>query len=748
MYPIKSFFTYSKAIYSKDNQLLRMTLSEDEQYRLWADLKDIPIGLQETFLLKEDQYFKYHIGFNPISLLKAFNVSYLRGERMVGASTITMQLARLIYNLQTRTIIGKLKQILISLGFELIYSKDQILEAYLNFAPFGRNIVGVSAASLIYFKKPITQLSLNEHLFLSVIPQNPSALNSLNELGSIPIEIYHKKVKLSEKWHVLQKDGKKFNAKNVERNNIYSTNNIPFLAPHFTDFIIGKEFKENSIETTLNLKIQNKVDAAVKNYIHHKRSIGIKNAAAIVVNYNTMEIETLVGSADFFDNQILGQNNGVFAKRSPGSTLKPFLYALGFERGIIFPKSIMYDIPLTFKTPRNFDEKFRGAMTSEVALITSRNVPAVWLYSKIKNPNFFAFLKSTGVIEDEELDIYGSSLVLGGKEMSLLDLSKLYSILGNQGKVREIKWKKDNIESASTEVLSPQAVAMLMNVLANNPRPSSGMIEKFTKRKHEVYWKTGTSFGLRDAWSIGLYGPYVVGVWVGNFDGQGNPYFIGHDTASPLFFDIVDKLKNFVPDNFIDLKQDSYKLSHVDVCSKSGMIPTKNCKSTVSSLYLPGVSSIQKCNVHRKIKINKKTKLRACSTTNDSIEEKIVEVWPSKILEIQKNIGLPLKELPSYSNECKISDRVLSDNDPVILSPQHGIDYHIRVNDDKNLIPLSAKVDSDVRNIFWYVDEEFLGKTSPLKPLFWKGVSGQHLVKVVDDQGRHSQREMNISVSY
>src|SRR5207249_1599221 len=270
---------------------------------------------------------------------------------------------------------------------------------------------------------------------------------------------------------------------------------------------------------------------------------GVHNAAAMLVDSRTMAVQALVGSANFFNKDIAGQVNGTAAKRSPGSTLKPFIYALALDQGVLHPMTVLKDAPSAFGaySPENFDGRFVGPLTAKDALIRSRNVPAVYVASHLSKPDLYDFLQMAGVSGLRSREYYGLALVLGGGSLTMEELVALYGALANHGVVRPVRYRADQRMPAGVRVLSAEASYVTLDMLKDNPRP--GDLSAATPGPLSVYWKTGTSYGFHDAWAIGIFGPYILAVWVGNFDGAGNPAFVGVQMAAPLFFQVVDAIE-------------------------------------------------------------------------------------------------------------------------------------------------------------------------------------------------------------
>jgi penicillin-binding protein 1C len=726
----------STTVWSADGELLRVTLASDDQYRLWTPLAHISPQLQEAFLLKEDRWFNWHMGVNPVSLARAAFRTYAVRSVRQGGSTLTMQLARLMYRLNTRTAAGKVKQAALAVWLEARYSKRDLLEAYLNLAPFGGNIQGVGAASRIYFGKSADRVTLAEALTLAVIPQRP-----------VTRGLARSRSRLDRLWLASHHGGSETDRRQLETPIPASAQfAMPQRAPHFVDAILydraGARGRE--ISTTLDAGLQRVVERQIRRYIQQYGERGIRNAAALLVDPRDMAINAWVGSADYNNAAIDGQVNGVLAKRSPGSTLKPFIYGMALDQGVLHPQTMLRDAPTSFGpfTPENFDGRFFGPISAQEALIRSRNVPAVWVSTQLRQPNLYQFLQSAGISHMREESYYGLALALGGGEVTLEELAGLYAMLANQGVLRPLRMERSTPQKEGVRLLSAEASFIALEMLRHNPRPDEdGALT--ARARWPAAWKTGTSWGFRDAWSAGIVGPYVLVVWIGNFAGQGNPSFVGIDAAAPLFFRIADALNFARPDEPVPAVTPPVGVRKVSVCAESGDLPNAYCPHTIDTWYIPGKSPIKVSQLHRAVAIDTRTNKPACPPyTPETTRYAVYEFWPSDMLKLFREAGVPRRVPPAMPN-CASED---SGDAPRIASPLRNVSYTIRKSRPDTVIALEASAAADVRSVFWFDGRSLIGKLAVSDgALGWHPeTEGAHQLRVIDDHGRAAERDVVI----
>ncbi len=791
--PLAATYSSSIAVRDRDHRLLRLTLSDDDKYRLWTPLSDIAPNLVAAMLLHEDRHFYRHFAVNPLALLRAVYVTYIARERRVGGSTIPMQLARLHYRIKSRSLRGKLSQVLHAVYLELRYPKEELLEAYLNLVPFGQNIEGVAAASQIYFGKSVAKLQLAEALTLAVIPQSPLRRGSVvrEAEGSAEIEpnstgtqaLMRARAALYEKWLAAHQSEKRDEALMKLPISLRDTRDLPFRAPHFVESVLAQARSDgagqavgsrkskavphrNEQITTLDLSLQQLVEKQIKGYVARNRRIGITNAVALLVDSRDLSVRAAVGSADFFDATIEGQVSGLTARRSPGSTLKPFIYALGIDQGAIHPLTMLKDAQLAFGaySPENFDGRFAGPVSAKEALVRSRNVPALTVAAKLTNPSFYAFLKSAGISRMKSEEHYGLSLVLGGGEVTMEELATLYAMLANRGVLRPLRSRKSDPEPSGIRLLSDESSFMTVEMLKDNPRPGDAETHslRFTIEPYRAAWKTGTSYGFRDAWTAGIIGPYALVVWIGHFNGEGNPAFVGVSAAAPLFFAIGDALYARLRDLSEPPRPLPSNVSRVPVCAVSGQIPSKFCPHKKNTWFIPGRSPIEVCQIHRPILVDELTGKQICRSDGTSSKRRgrleVYEFWPSDLLRLFQQAGLPRRTPPPAEGPgCDLTAQSSQGQPPTITSPLRGVVYTLtegsglRDNDGdrRDSIGLSAITDADASEVFWFVGGTLAGRSKTGQSFLWKlpTTPGKYVIRAVDDHGRSDTRELTVARS-
>jgi len=737
--PLAEAVGSSRAVYAQGGELMRITLADDGQYRLWAPLDRISPLLIEAVLTYEDRRFYMHPGVNPAGLLRSAwrNAG---GARRQGGSTITMQLARRVYGIDSRSIPGKIAQIGAALWLEARFSKRDILEAYLNTAPYGGNIEGVQAASLIYFRKSAAKLTLPEALTLAVIPQNP--VKRIAERGR-NAELQAARQRLWAAWAERAPEAQQHAPDAQLALAAQSRGSLPFLAPHLTDMLLAQERGAGDIHATIDLRMQATLERVMRQYLRAHADVGLNNASALLLDASTMQVRALIGSADWRDDAIAGQVNGTQAKRSPGSTLKPFIYALALDQGLLHPKTVLKDAPTAFGpyAPENFDHRFAGPIAAEDALIRSRNVPAVAVAAKLARPGLYDFMRLAGVSKLQSEAHYGLALVLGGGEVTSEELAGLYATLVNGGVAQPLRYTQPAPGEQAAQplrLLSEEAAFITLDMLRRTPRPDTAL-----PARPAIAWKTGTSWGFRDAWTAGVFGRHVLVVWVGNFDGSSNPALVGVDAAAPLFLRMVDALRAERLDPGEVVTRRPPDLRQIEVCAATGGLPDALCPVRASTWFIAGKSPIDVSRLHRAVWVDEASGKVVCGPRPDA-RQQIVEQWGSDMRRLFRQAGLP--RAAALADGCDSGDAQA----PLITSPLRGVRHTVRAGKPEPLV-LRAEAAAGARTIYWFADDALIGQAAPGEGIAWMPAlaeSGRrYMLRAVDDQGRAESREVVVDIA-
>jgi len=755
---IHEAFPGSTMVTDRTGAVLRLTTASDGQYRLWTTLGEFAPETVEAVLLKEDRTFWTNPGVDAPALFRAAWHSLVARDYRAGASTVTMQTVRLAWRLDTATIPGKLVQIAGALGLTLLVPKADILETYLNLAPCGANVQGLGTAARIWFGKAPHRVNLSESLALAVLPQDPAHRNPGERTNLTAID--EARSRLAEAWVALQGHSAPGLADRLAMPLAYRRD-LPFLAPHVTTGLIADHPDQKVIRTTLDPGLQRLVEGTIRRFTRRNGSVGLNNASAMVVRADTMEVLASVGSADFHNNTIEGQVDGTRALRSPGSTLKPFLYGLALEQGLIHPLTALKDARVHFGSynPDNFDNDFEGPIRAVDALVKSRNVPAVILSGQVKNPDLYGFLQGAGLGLPFSRDHYGLSIILGGAEVTMVDLVGLYGALaggGNQaGSTRALRYRLDEEPSRPNRLLTPEAAWLVRKMLETKPRPDADEGWNATPlpedtaavlgRTHgQVAYKTGTSIGFRDAWSVGIADGLIVAVWVGDFAGTSNPEFVGLKSAAPLMFEMIDAWRaDAVPETPEDDQLPDH-IVYVSVCAISGGIATPACPRVSEAPFIAGVSPIAPCSVHQVFFIDQTTGLRRARAIPDVTKTVLYEVWPSDILELFAQAGLGRITPPAMDPGDEDPNLGVSTGwRPQVLSPVKGLRYRSEAPGER--IPLAAAIGSDAQDAWWFIDDKVIGRAIRGETLLWVPVPGHHTARIVDGLGRSAEVPFDVA---
>jgi len=747
IFPLPDRIEYSTIVTDNKGEVIHAFLTRDQQWRMKTDLAEISPLLRKTIIEKEDKYFYYHPGINPLAMLRALGRNILAMRRTSGASTITMQVARELEP-KRLTYWNKLVEVFRAFQLEWKYSKDEILQLYLNKVPYGGNIQGVKSASILYFGKNPDHLSLAEITALSVIPNRPSTLVMGKRNDLIVAE--------RNKWLRRWAKEKVFTPKEIEdalaEPLIARRGTVPQLVPQLA--LKLKKSGRDIVHTTIDLNMQLKIEKLVKDYSRTLALKNIRNAAVIVLDNKTHRAVSYVGSADFHDSTDGGQVNGAAAIRQPGSTLKPLLYGLCIDAGLLTPKMTIMDVPVNFDgyVPENYDRTFNGYVTMEYALEHSLNIPAVRslkalgpdvLIRKLSMCDFRQVNKDRGKL--------GLSMILGGCGATLEELTGMYSIFANGGRWVRPQYTTDDSAAAmparfrnawrpadgpdpagGRRVLSSAAAFMINDILSKVNRPDFPVSWQTTVHLPKVAWKTGTSYGRRDAWSIGYNMKYTVGIWVGNFSGVGIPELSGANVATPLLFTVF---------NTIDYDDDASWFAQPEdcdirkVCTETGLPPGDYCDHLVTDYFIPLVSPSKKCDNMQEVYVSADEKVSYCRVClpEAGYKKKIYKVVPPEMKDYFEANKIAYVPIPPHNPAC---EKMFAEGGPVVISPTNGSEYLINRKDPEP-VQLRCKVGNDVGRVYWYINDHFYKAGDAGTKQFFIPTEGPVKVSCTDDKGRN-----------
>lgn len=724
----------STRVLDRNGKPLRYFLAPDGMWRFPVTLDEVSPDLVTALIHSEDRHFRHHPGVNPLAVIRAMWSNLRHGRVVSGASTIPMQVARMA-DPHPRTFGAKLMEALRALQLSAHYSKEQILTWYVNLAPFGGNVVGVGAASWQYFGKKPDALSLGEIALLSVLPRSPSRYNPLKN-PEAALRVRNQVLKR------FARDGVFSEARIAESQSrplLASRAAVPQAAPHFCRWLRSRLPEQAVLRSSLDKRMQGIVESAIASRLEELRRAAIGSVAVVVLHTRTREILAYAGSPDFWDTARQGQVDNALSRRSPGSTLKPFLYALAFDQGHLAPGSILLDVPTDFGgyMPENYGQDFQGLISARMALATSLNVPAARLLARCGLAPFHDLLRRGGLTTlDRPAAHYGLSLALGGCEVRLLELVNLYATLGAGGEYRPVRPLAGGDRHGGTQIISPEASAMVLDILAATRRPEMSDSWEFTVGAPAVAWKTGTSFGHRDAWAAGLSQELAIGVWAGNPDGSQCKNISGTLHAGPLLFDLFRMLS---PGTTSLPRFAAPALRRIPVCALSGHRPGPACPTTLTQA-IAGVTSLPVCALHKRIFVDLETGLRLHGDCllNRTAREETALIWPAELVAYRMAQGAPLPGLPKVHPDCP---DVPEEKGPLIQSPSARTPYLIRPDAPPEFqrLALVAAPGTGAAVHYWYVDGRYVGHASPETPCFVTLEPGRHSASVTDDLGRGSQ---------
>ncbi len=742
----------STVVTSSDNVLIGARIAHDGQWR-FPQIDSIPERFKQSVLLFEDEYFYKHPGFNPISIFNAIKHNLTKDTRR-GGSTITQQVIRMSRKNKRRTYFEKCIEIFMATRLELRYSKDDILKLYATHTPYGGNVVGLETASWRYFGIPAQELSWGQSATLAVLPNAPSLIFPGRNEQLLLKKRNRLLKKLWEENHIDETTYKLAISEPLPQKPIA----LPNITPHLTERI-KKEHQGKRIQTSIDRHLQYQANIVAERHYQRLKSNEIHNLAILILDVETRKVLSYVG------NSPSGKTHGNYVdiitkNRSTGSTLKPFLFASLMHEGQLLPNTLVKDIPTVINgyNPKNFNKKHSGAVPANRALSRSLNVPAVRLLRQYGLQKFYNKLHKMNLKSvDKPAGHYGLALILGGAESSLWDLTKTYASAAstlnyfesNSSTYRTNEFVEPNYllnteidfgeQQFEAPVLNAGSLYHTIKSLQEVNRPEGDENWQFFDSSKRIAWKTGTSFGFKDAWAVGVTPKYAIGIWAGNADGEGRPGLTGVTAAAPILFDVLDVLPNsgWFQQPFDDLIE-------LEICSQSGHLASAFCNN-VRKEWLPinGTKSRQ-CPYHRQVFLDVSEAFRVNSECYP-LEDMVAKNWFTlpPVIEYYYSTSNPnYKPLPVYLQGCYISESQLMEfiypkkNEEVLLPKDLG-------NSKTEIIFKLAHQRADSM-VYWYLDETYIGTTESFHELINQAKSGEYVLTVVDDQGNRIQQKVSV----
>ena len=704
---------YSQVVLDRRGVILSVFLNDKEEFHLKYD-GEIPETLKTAVINYEDKKFYSHLGVDYPRIVKSFFNNLFGGKKM-GASTISMQVVKALEPAK-RTYFNKLIEIVKAYKLENEFSKEEILKIYLNNAPYGSNIVGYSTAIKMYFNKNVNDLSYAEASLLAVLPNSPGILNLKKNNDKLEAK-RNRLLKTLLDRNLIDERQYKFSLLEKFPTKIYYYDK---KAPQFSIFLKNK-YKDKIIKSTLDYKLQKKMEQIVFEYSSSMKNIGINNAAVLVLNNKTKEVLAYVASQDFNDKKNNGEIDGLQAKRAPASLLKPFLFALSIDEGLIVPDSIYPDVPIYFGNfyPKNSNNKFTGMVRIEEALTKSLNIPFVKLLSDYGVDKFYYFLEDNDKYPESSFDKFGLSLILGTREMRAIDIAKLYMGLANYGEISDLKYVLDEDQPKTHKGFSKGASYITLDTLTRVVRPGN---ENLYTRERPISWKTGTSYGMKDAWSVGVSPDYTVLVWLGNFNQKPIFSLSGVETAGNLLFRIF---------NVVDLHSKTFEkpvndLKEIEIDEKTGYRKFYEVESK-KVLYPKDAKLLRISPYYKKIFVDENNiEIDSRNSNFDKRIEKIVIEYPIEVANYYFLNGV---------KENKSVKIAYPSQDLKIFVPRDFDGYK----------KISVKLyNPNNEFVYWYINESYIGFSNESEK-FLELDAGEHKLTIVTEDGKTDEVKFKIN---
>ncbi|MDG4594746.1 MAG: penicillin-binding protein 1C [Candidatus Contendobacter sp.] len=744
--------SHSHLLLDRDGRLLSAHIAADGQWR-FPELESVPDKFAIALIQVEDKRFRQHNGVDFLALARAIHDN-LREQRIVsGASTVSMQVVRLSRGNPPRTLSEKLLELLRAWRLESRYGKDEIFKLYASHAPFGGNVVGLEAAAWRYFARGPDQLSWAESAMLAVLPNNPALIHPGRNRGRL----------LAKRNRLLQQ----LYAQNILSKLEYdlavaeplpdAPHPLPQLAPHLLDTLAVRQPAGERFRTTLDAGLQEQLNTLAQRSGERLVLEGIQNLAVVVLNNRTFEVLAYIGNRPVLN---FGADQGhaidmIQRPRSTGSTLKPLLFADAIEQGLIVPDSLLADVPVNYSgfTPQNYNRHYHGAVRAREALARSLNVPMVNLLSARGVEPFLMQLRQMGFSHmQRSARDYGLSLILGGAEASLWDLSVAYANLAHRAmqdqQHQQTVWQQGRwlqsqpADSSRIATLSTATAWLTLDSLLEVARPGDeGYWEKFSSSR-QVAWKTGTSYGQRDAWAIGATPDYTVGVWVGNADGVGRAGLTGTQSAAPILFNTFSLL----PPNRGWFQRPDWQMTEVKICRDDGYLSNGACATKMVRIPL-GSHFASMTPYHPRIHLDISGQYRVTSECERvaAMQTRAWFVLPPDQAEYYQQFHADYQPLPPWRADCQNSDGGSREALSVVYPQNHTQIYLPRELDGKLEQTVFRAVPQNPETLlYWHLDNQFLGTTQTFHQQVAQPTAGRHWLVVVDETGNRVGREFEV----
>lgn len=717
---------YSTVVVDANNNLLGARIASDGQWR-FPQRDSIPENYKECLIEFEDKYFYYHLGVNPVSIFRALYQNIKSNRIVSGGSTLTMQTIR-ISQQKPRTYLQKIKEIILATRLELRYTKDKILSLYASYAPFGGNVVGIDAAAWRYLGHSADDLSWAEAAMLAVLPNSPSQIHLSKSRESLKI----KRDKLLYSLYSKNKiDETTYNLAIQE-----PLPSKPHALPQISLHLVERFKKENAgkyIVSTIDKNLQQNIEAIAQRWGREFNKSNISNLAILVVNLQTNEVMAYCGNINSQKSNSGSNVDIITSKRSTGSILKPFLYYAAIKEGLILQNSLLPDVPININgyAPLNFSNNFNGAVPASEALSRSLNVPFVLLLREYDIAKFYNVLKGAGFSTlNNPPSHYGLSLILGGAEATLWDITQAYTCMGRSLldlPQYNLKIVKDNDYKKIKIPFTKGATWLTFNSLKEVNRPEE-IDWRTIPSMYPIAWKTGTSFGFRDAWAVGVSHNYAVGVWVGNASGEGKPELVGARTAGPVLFDVF----NILPSSLKWFDVPIEEFTEAEVCRLSGKIKGRFCDKVDTLLIVPQGVNSETCNFHHAVTLTPDEKFRVYSSQEGEYITKSWFTLPPVWEWYYKQYHPEYKVLPPFKKN-NISQTLPME----FIYPAMNAIIKLPKQIDGSLGHFTAELAHSNNNvrIFWHLDNKYLTFTDFIHKIPLQPTQGKHSLTAIDGDG-------------